>query len=295
MRLFLIVVLTCPLHPLLAQEANEADGARAKSAPAAKEVKQRELKPDAPWLRLCKQRIDGHQIALAKDRKETLKRLDEPVLYHTQSVRGDQIGAVFLWIDKEKRPVAICDSVVAPEEEADGKHYFQQEFLCLCEDPIFATLNKGRRNWITRESSVDWKQIPLMDATPKTQALMVIQAKRRLGDFEAYGIDWRNEDQRRNLRLLPKPIYQYSLERESAEKVVGAVFAFCLAVDPEIIVTVEARTKDGVTNWYQSFASFSDMSLAVKREGKVIWDDSRSNWNVSHIALMERYIALPAE
>src|SRR5687768_10064271 len=59
------------------------------------------------WLAVSKEYATEYEIAPADDRKAVFKLVPEPIFRHTQSVRGDDIGAVHVWVDKDGRPTVV--------------------------------------------------------------------------------------------------------------------------------------------------------------------------------------------
>lgn len=61
------------------------------------------------WLRVCQVHPRECRIFPAKTPKAESKLLPRPVFYHSQPVRADQVGALFLWVQAAGRPAVIGD------------------------------------------------------------------------------------------------------------------------------------------------------------------------------------------
>ena len=248
-----------------------------------------------PWRRHCDQTVARNRISSAKSRNKAFNRIEQPVLIRQQSVRDDQIGAVYMWVDEQKRPVAIVDTMFGPEEANSNLFYFGQEFHSLYGEQIVGQLADGSR-WQTGPG-LKWELIPNQTKKPRSTKLMLLQTRKMTAQLRAHGIDWRRGNQKQPYRILRQPLYSYEVEGlPKGEQTMGCVFAICLGTDPEIVYSVEARTgADGNTKWYESFAELSDMRLFVQRGGETIW--SRSSTSFSHMGphtvIMDRNVSLP--
>ncbi len=264
---------------------------------AAGQAPAEEDKPSIPpWRQLCEAGMAKNKILSRAGTPFT--RLDEPVLIHAQSIRDDQLGAVYMWVDDAKLPVAIADGVVAPDPERPGTHYFVQEFHSLYRKPIVGQLGSASRRWVPQGPGLTWKVVPGRSNQPRSEQLMIVQTRQLTRGLKAHGIDWRRNNQRQPLRFLSKPLYTYtSVDESKGETTIGCVFVFCLSIDPEIIYCVEARTTSGTTKWYQAFAAFSDMGLFVERDGETIWSESPVQFSSRgpHTAIGEVNLTLPEE
>ena len=250
-----------------------------------------------PWRRYCEETMARTRLTSVKSPSTEFKRLEKPVLISQQPVRSGSVGAVYMWIDDQKRPVAIVDVFVAPEEERSGTHYCGEEFHSLYDEPIEGRLSNGSR-WKTSGPGLKWSLIPNQDRTPRSLSRMLVQTRAITGDMKAHGIDWRRRDERQPYRILRQPLHTYKVDGEGKRKTMGCVFGICLATDPEIIYSIEARTDaNGKTKWYEAFAELSDMRLSVERDGEVIWSRRSTNFsnNGPHTIAMARFVTLPEE
>lgn len=250
-----------------------------------------------PWQQLCETGMKKNIISPASRNGRKFTRLEQPVLIHSQSIRDDQLGAVYLWVDDQKRPVAIADGVVAPDPERPGTHYFVQEFHSLYPEPIVGRLGAVGKRWAPRAGGLTWERLPGLTTKPKSEKLMVVQTRELTRKMKAHGIDWRRENQKQPYRFLSKPLYTYEIfNKEKDESTMGCVFVFCLSIDPEIIYSVEARTSQGTTTWYQSFAALSDMGLFVEKDGASVWSESPVRFSDTgpHTAIGQVNLKLPA-
>ena len=59
------------------------------------------------WLRVCKSHAEAYVIRPAEESTGVFKLIPDPVFRHSQPVRGDDIGAVWFWVDENGRPGAV--------------------------------------------------------------------------------------------------------------------------------------------------------------------------------------------
>jgi hypothetical protein len=79
-----------------------------------------------------------------------------------------------------------------------------------------------------------------------------------------------NQTTRHELRLLSNPLYRYAAEEKGV--IDGAVFAFVLGTDPELLLVLEAqKTGDGGQIWVYRFEAMTYWAVEVKREGRSVW------------------------
>jgi hypothetical protein len=77
------------------------------------------------------------------------------------------------------------------------------------------------------------------------------------------------------LRLLPKPIYRY--EAPQADAADGALFAFVQATDPEVLLLIDVRNRDGAPAWHYALARMSRVNLRAEHKDRVVWRVEREN------------------
>ena len=145
---------------------------------------------------------------------------------------GRVYGNVYLWT-RQGRPV-VAASIY------QWFHPYQSlsiELASLSEKPVRGR-HDDRQVWDARTSGVTWRKLP-GDAPAGSRTLRLIQMKRAVSRFAATLVDERTDLQgvNRVLRPLATPIYRYP---EGATPIDGAVFAFVVGTDPELLLVIEA-------------------------------------------------------
>ncbi|MEZ6129954.1 MAG: hypothetical protein R3C59_14825 [Planctomycetaceae bacterium] len=102
--------------------------------------------------------------------------------------------------------------------------------------------------------------------------------RRLAGQFEAV-IPAGLVDGEGSLRLLAQPLHRYRSERHKV--VDGAVFAFVMGTDPEIILLIEAVESGESVEWQFAVAPFSNLPMQLNHNAQNVWECSRSQAYVS--------------
>lgn len=142
----------------------------------------------------------------------------------------------------------------------------------------FASFSYGQLQ-IQSDGGRDWSPPPLKsyvelpDAPLPATALRVrrLQCRGLAKEFSAYMI---RDGKRWELRLLPRPIYEFG---EVSEDVLGgALFAFvAFSTDPDILLLLETRNTDRGLSWVYQPIRFSDKSLFLEFRRETIWESLR--------------------
>ena len=108
---------------------------------------------------------------------------------------------------------------------------------------------------------------PISSVTTATARL--VQMRQMSRGFKAWTVET-NTEENRILRLLTQPAFRY--ECKSANVTDGALFAFVMGTDPEVIVLLEAIESEGVSRWNYAIARFTNSPLRVSYQKQEIWN-----------------------
>jgi hypothetical protein len=89
-------------------------------------------------------------------------------------------------------------------------------------------------------------------------------------------------EDREEMRLLPKPIYRYDLERAKSihpDLIDGAMFAFAQGTDPEAVLMFEAVKKGDRTAWQYAFGRATAWTAEARLNNTVIWTAPNLNFS----------------
>jgi hypothetical protein len=92
--------------------------------------------------------------------------------------------------------------------------------------------------------------------------------------FKATLLGWKlDNSDREELRLLSRPLYRYDPKEGAVTD--GAVFAFVMGTDPEVLLLIEAVKESGTTKWQYAFARRTSGELEGRIGDTVVWKAAR--------------------
>ena len=145
---------------------------------------------------------------------------------------------------------------------------------------IYPALEIRRRSCCNQRQNVSYSQVPFLFGATYGPVNKVARRFKSKVDYRGRG-EW-------NLRLITKPIYNYTYQNEDEDKlkqtVSGSVFAFCRSTDPEVLLMLESRTtKAGEKQWYWASVCFAGESSFLSLDGKEVWaEQPRFGSNIKH-------------
>jgi len=296
LRTAMIVVLLLLALPAAAQETKDE-----------KEFRGQDAQRVAAWLKVSQDHAADYRLTFADNPDAPpLKLLPKAVFRHSQPVRGDDIGAVYLWVDEAGLPAALGSVFAYTFKGGSGERWVAHEFHSLAAAPLIGKW-RGDDAWSPDVPGVEWKEVPEAPTKDKTVPAEIAPAEtanarlrqmRQIGRrLAAHSTD--SSDSRWELRLITQPIYQYppekpnsvspkrergttsespKRERGTAEQspapsntIGGGVFLFCQGTDPEVILLLEARQSGDRRTWHYALAPFTDYGLSVTLDSKEVW------------------------
>jgi len=259
-----VVILLWLVLPVASASAQ--DSSSEKDDQTAKKVR-------THWLNLSREYAEAFTLAETEDGAKPFPLYEKPVFLHTQSVRGDDIGAVHLWLTKDKRP-AVVGAVFAWSNSKTSR-MVTYELHSLVQQPVSLRLS-GRTQWTCPTKGFEWKAFPRGTPPPANNTLQQrLQVKQLARRFAANTTT--DENQRWELRLVPTPLYEY--QSKSSGIVHGAMFAFCQGTDTELLLLIEAfgqperdSKEPASLNWRYALAPFTDYKLRAEMREEEIWE-----------------------
>lgn len=213
-----------------------------------------------------------------------LTRSAMPLLTFTNPVRGrGQLGSIYLWT-QGNRP-GVVGSLWTFRGQNDS-HRLSIELHSLCSStlatklPAIANPRRPLPVWNPPAESISWTMLPGAEppgvASVATTGPRIKSLVRRIADrFTADVIDPAT-GKGQPLRLLSKPLYEYESEGVSF----GAMFAFVMATDPELMLCLEARPAPAGTQLHYALARMTGRELRASVDGEAIWKvDRASVWD----------------
>lgn len=202
------------------------------------------------------------------DQKERLQVGPQPLFRYNDPARTTTDGTLWLWTQDE-RPVAIACLF------NDSREGFQWNYeLVTLSD---AALNvDGRPGWSWNPTGNVRRRLSISKPEPvESEALRLTQMKKLLGEIRA---EETLEQEKVELRVLPRPIYRYRCEKDKIED--GALFLFAYGTNPEVVVDIQALSDH---TWRIGFGRLTSAEVQVTHEGKLVWTAERvKQWNPKH-------------
>jgi hypothetical protein len=198
--------------------------------------------------------------AESKEPAETLV-----ALRWANNTRGSEDGVTLLFVHAGRPLAAACIYPWAKRLEHD--------FGSLSRDKIVARRD-GEIVWQPQTPGVAFADIPDAPAPAATRAQRLRQMKTLAEKFQATLLGWKTDNSdREELRLLSRPLYRYDPKEGAVTD--GAVFAFTMGTDPEVLLLVEAVKAGEAEKWQYAFARRTSGELEARLAGAVVWKAER--------------------
>jgi hypothetical protein len=194
--------------------------------------------------------------------------LDTPkgsVLRWTNPFAGRVYGNTYVWLQEGRPAAAGCMF-----RYFDPYRSFNGELTAL----TGAKLVAKRDDTVVWRPKDEWKwhPVPGAAAPAATAAMRLVQMRGLAADFVVEVLDTRNlrkgEDQ--TPRLLPRPLYRY--DAEQTRTLDGALYAFVLGTDPELLLLLECNTAAEKPGWRFGVGRMNRDQIRLKRKGETVWE-----------------------
>jgi hypothetical protein len=194
-----------------------------------------------------------------------LTMLPQPLHFYTNPVRmNDQHGAIFLWTEVG-RPAVIAAIWSAMNRQNPDVRFVTHEWHSLSIDPTVTATRDGVNLWTSGEPGIAWSKLENSPPPAASRPQRLVQMRALARRFSV-AIDVQEES---DLRLMGQPLFRYP---EAVEGVLdGAIFAFAMATDPELLLWLEARQVAGQPEWQIAFARFGNKAMTVKDGDRAVW------------------------
>ena len=203
-----------------------------------------------------------YEFFIEQDRKQKLILRPEPILRWSNREVGTVLGAVFIWTG-DGRPEVVASIFNWYDNPARP---VQHELHSLALGRL-TVLRAGQEVWRPAKAGVEFKPIPAGPAPAGSAPQRLHQMRSLAREFSA---SYDEPDDQTELRLLTQPIYRYESTRP--DLIDGAMFAFVQDTDPEVLLLVEARRKNGGSEWQYAFARMQNRALQAHHKERPVWE-----------------------
>jgi hypothetical protein len=207
------------------------------------------------------------------------KMVQEPLYRWSDPTRDFSDGTLWFW-KSSGRPIAVVAVELYPQNKAFGT-VWALEFTSLATGPIdveggehfdtrYADLHPprvdGSLRWAPQKGGVEFREIPQAPLPATTEAERLRQMKdlvKRLSAREFF------QAQSYTLRLVSHPIDRYA---EAATGLMdGAIFIYANGTNPEVLLLIEARRREGLLNWSYAAAPLARASVTLSLDQEDVW------------------------
>jgi hypothetical protein len=229
--------------------------------------------PTADPTRLLAERMEQLKVFKEKAAEMELRRsaespalalLKEPVLRYSNAEReiGSLDGATFVWVEGT-RPIGVASFSIRRQGNS-----IYRECTSLSPTPLACT-SGGPEVWLPKRGGLLGQSLSDAPQPGETKTQRLTQLRALARRFTATCFNPRT-DESTELRLLPQPLYRYDDDKTGILD--GALFAFVVSNDPELLLVLEvAKTEGGVVSWRYSLARMSSLRETVRLDGKEVW------------------------
>lgn len=213
-----------------------------------------------------------YDLKTTGDMPRPLKLRPDSLLRWTNPLGGNKgHGELFLWTDAG-RPAAVLS--LNEWTDAAGVVHEQHEWCSLAFGPIQAV---GPNDWSPSRAGIELRPLPAAPEPAETAARRLQQMRDLAEGF--VGQKTTRDDVTRPLRLLRQPTYRYEVAGDP-DVLDGALFALVEATDPEIFLSIEARSLNGKQVWHYGLVRMNSVRLTVTYQGKQIWSAETLPWSL---------------
>lgn len=219
------------------------------------------------WEKLYQDRAESLSVSFVNAAQRTVRMVPQPVLSYSNPVRNVQgHGSVFLWTESG-RPVLVAAYWSVSEPNQPGVRRLSREWHSLTSDNL-TVKRDSQTMWTSSEPGIEWKPLKNTPGPVGSRALRLTQMRKIARRLHA-----EIETSESELRLMPQPIYRYP---ENTSVVDGAVFAFVMGTDPELLAVIEARADaGGEKEWYLGFVHLTNVRVTAEFDGRPIYQAER--------------------
>ena len=258
-RVFVLLIAGWPALPSAADTKSDPEGSRATTE--SKET-----------VRLIQAELPSWKLWQGADRKTELKLEPKPLLRWTNPGTARVYGDLYVWTARGRPEAAL--SLFKGWDPGWG---FTAEMQSLSLTGLVAE-REGKVLWEPDKPGITLSDVPGAGAPGDTATKRLRQMRSLVGEFSTVMIDYRNnrKGERQTLRLLPQPLYRY--QSTAPEVIDGAMFAFVLGTDSEVLLLLEARSAGDRTSWQYAFARMNNDELIGLHNEREVWRVGRAHY-----------------
>jgi len=214
-------------------------------------------------MRFLKEKSAELSLFQHSDLKTPLPLAAQPVLRYSNWAGLSSDGAMFLWLAGTRPVAAVSFSLRRPNNAV------YRECTSLWSTPLDCRQD-GASVWSPKKGGLLAQRLKDAPVPAEGNAQRLTQMRDMAWRF---AVTWHHSrtDEPTQLRMLPTPLYRFAAEKEGILD--GALFAFVVTNDPEMLLLLEAaREKPSESaHWRYSFARMSSLKEVVRLDDEETW------------------------
>lgn len=237
---------------------------------------QNDKEQSAQRLEFMKESVAVFDIYLGKERETKLRLRAEPVLRWNNPVTGVKDGTVFVWT-ADGRPEVV------------GGVFHLRARGWLLELTSFSLgpnlFQRHKQPWASlSKAAVELKPIPDAPSPAKTKLQRLTQIRSMARDFTAASN--RQDAGWWELRLMSQPLYRYG--KPGSEILDGALFAFVQGTNPEVLLLLEARSREAGYQWHYALGPMTYFAVRASLKRAKVWSLPKASTVFKHGSVGQR-------
>lgn len=221
------------------------------------------------WSTYYLQQAKRYELRLEDPSDETLALVPTPVLRWQNPLRSTTHGECFVWT-LDGRALAVASIFSYPIE--NDRRRVAHAFNSFASAPLLASVDQ-RRFWQAMPvATEEWQMVPDSPDVADSPSRRLFQMRSLARQFTGK-LGGTDGDEERMLRLMASPLYRYSMHDEAEKD--GALFAFVMGTDPEIVLLLESRKTDSGLKWFFLAGRHSYTTLSLMHQDREVWRHTR--------------------
>ncbi|OWK43029.1 hypothetical protein [Fimbriiglobus ruber] len=216
------------------------------------------------YLQAATKFVEGIEVEVLTDGKwARVKRIEQPLLLYGDLTREDDRGSVWGW-GEQGRPVTLLELYQKVNDRRTWK-----VGICNTSGGKLRASRAGAPWWQENNSGVELRPIPNAPTVAAEAAQQQQQVKLLARKFTGHEF-WNPNNTRYELRRLERPLHTY--RDEARGLLAGGLFTLANGTNPELMLFVEARAKEGSKPvWQFAVGRLADAPLHLEYDGKEVF------------------------
>lgn len=221
------------------------------------------------WSAYYLKQAKKYRLRVADPVDEPLALEPTPVLRWQNPLRSTTHGECFVWT-LDGRALAVASIFSYPIE--NEKRRVAHAFNAFADAPLEMSENQRPFWQAASVEAGEWQMVPDSPEVATSASRRLFQLRSIARQFTGH-LGGTDGDEERRLRLMASPLYRYS-SHDKAEAD-GALFAFVMGTDPEVMLLVESRKTDSGLKWFFLAARHSYTTLFLRHNDREVWRYTR--------------------